>query len=90
MLEYERGMSLGMRVKYICPVCGRDDGYLMSADGKIIGCTKCCGVKPKTNADRIRSMSDEDLADFIYDKTEDGSYKAWLEWLKREASDGKV
>ena len=40
-----------------------------------------------TNADRIRSMSDEELAEFIYDKNEDGSYEAWLEWLKKEVEE---
>ena len=47
----------------------------------------------KTNADRIRSMTDEELAEWIVHKTEgngfDGyeeSVKAWLDWLKQEAS----
>ena len=44
-----------------------------------------------TNADRIRSMIDEELAKFLYIKTcEDGypmfdTISAWLEWLKTEA-----
>ena len=44
--------------------------------------------KPKTNAGRIRSMSDEELAEFIYDKNEEGSREAWLEWLRKECEDG--
>lgn len=41
-----------------------------------------------TNADRIRSMTDEELADFIYDKNEEGSREAWLAWLKEEVDNG--
>ena len=48
--------------------------------------------KPKTNADRIRSMADKELAEWIVRRTEgygfDGyeeSVKAWLYWLREEA-----
>lgn len=60
-----------------------------------------CGLsrknyKPVTNADRIRAMSDEELALFIHNveaqaaETELVSYvNEWLDWLKQEAvSDG--
>ena len=46
-----------------------------------------------TNADRIRSMTDEELARFLYIKTcEDGypqfdNIPRWLEWLKQEAEE---
>ena len=47
--------------------------------------------KPKTNADKIRSMSDEELAEFFSkrDKIPD-TYKCkevndWIEWLQSEA-----
>lgn len=48
---------------------------------------------PKTNADRIRSMSDEELAMFLQDifyisGNNDTSHGWWLDWLKQEASDG--
>ena len=41
----------------------------------------------QTNADRIRSMSDEELLGFLYWDA-DGSgktQKEWLDWLKQEA-----
>lgn len=47
--------------------------------------------KPTTNADRIRAMSDEELARFIahYDSdTRASEYlaeKRWLDWLKEES-----
>ena len=60
--------------------------------------------KPKTNADRIRSMTDEELAEWFvkvqddiadyYDKghsiaPEMPTFKeSWLDWLKQEAQDG--
>ena len=47
--------------------------------------------KPTTNADRIRSMSDEELARFIRDQIIDRNIgiptDTWLEWLKEEASE---
>lgn len=56
-------------------------------------------VKPKTNADRIRAMTDEELAMWINDVTTNalsvltlGNNKQtktifyWLEWLKKDAT----
>ena len=47
---------------------------------------------PKTNADRIRSMSDEELAKFISGKArtfgeEYEGYMSALDWLRQEAHD---
>lgn len=57
--------------------------------------------KPQTNADRIRAMSDEELAEYMGDvKTwggcpnhgarncQEDCYKCWLDWLRQEAQDG--
>jgi len=58
------------------------------------------GVKPythddwkKTNADRIRSMTDEELAEFISGKArtfgeEYEGYMSALDWLKEERANG--
>lgn len=65
----------------------------------------CCGYVPKdgwvgsepkplTNADRIRAMTDEEMAHFLEMKA--GRYvsfypspaKCWLDWLKQEATNG--
>ena len=66
-------------------------------------CVSYClqATPPKTNADRIRSMSDEELADNFSlwcckSKTDD-SYcksfgtcdKCWIDWLKQEAEEGE-
>lgn len=50
----------------------------------------------KTNADRIRSMTGEELDEFLYDGccregeafpcSDVGCKKCWLEWLKQEVS----
>ena len=39
-----------------------------------------------TNADRIRSMSDEELADFLIDLADDGNLKI-REWLQQPAEE---
>ena len=51
--------------------------------------------KPKTNADRIRAMSDEELADFFW-KIENATRNdhalgkdGWLDWLRQEVNDDK-
>lgn len=64
--------------------------------------TACFKFKKKllTNADRVRAMSDEELASFIHDRScaycpmddcdgrmnvgRDACYKRWLDWLKQE------
>lgn len=67
-------------------------------------CEKCKFFKPITNADRIRGMSDEELAEFEIERmccppgkpgckennlTCDNCEQCWLDWLKQEAvSDG--
>ena len=48
--------------------------------------------KPQTNADRIRAMTDEELAEFISDKArtfgeEYEGYMSALDWLREEAND---
>lgn len=48
----------------------------------------------QTNADRIRSMTDEELAEWIADDliepgydTREQTVKMWLDWLKEEAGE---
>lgn len=47
-----------------------------------------------TNADRIRAMTDEELAEWLVHKTEGDGFdgyeemvNAWLDWLKEEIDD---
>ena len=53
----------------ICPDCGNMIGY--NSYFSAFYCPRCGGifkkVKPMTNADRIRSMNDEELAMFLCD-----------------------
>jgi Lar family restriction alleviation protein len=53
----------------------------------LFGAVKVCAVEkttPKTNADRIRSMSDEELARFLGDEPPYFStYEKYLDWLKQ-------
>ena len=56
---------------------------------------KCYGYEPprKTHADKLRAMSDEELAELIeqYEPHEAWSFyldgRTWLDWLRQEASD---
>ena len=50
-----------------------------------------------TNADKIRQMTDAELAIWIVHKTEGNGFdgyeevfNAWLEWLKEEAKNGST
>ena len=55
-----------------------------------------CGLsrenfKPITNADRIRAMTDEEMADYL--RWHDDLYSRygmdWLDWLKQEPKEGE-
>lgn len=61
------------------------------------GCSSFEQKKPQTNADRIRAMSDEELAEWIYQVQDGDAYQKenylpplskswWLKWLKQEAT----
>lgn len=57
---------------------------------KTMGSPFCCyehEEKP-TNADRIRAMSDEELAEFLIDLADDGNLRIG-EWLKQPADNDK-
>ena len=41
----------------------------------------------KTNADRIRAMSDEELADWLEPRT---CQYGWLDWLRKETEDAEI
>ena len=62
----------------------------------IIGNCPVCGAEMRvgtdmTNADRIRSMTDEELAEWIHDQIIDRNIgipsDTWLDWLKQEAQE---
>lgn len=57
--------------------------------------------KPQTNADRIRSMTDDELAEFLKEVKEDYQWAnpdypdcddcgEWLEWLQSEAGEAEM
>lgn len=67
--------------------------YCRNIKAKYVGCDECYKANPKpTNADRIRSMSDEELAEYLDGVCHDlwqmfvaDPQKMWLEWLKQES-----
>ena len=48
----------------------------------------CNYFREMTNADRVRSMTDEELAEFLIDLADDGNLKI-REWLQQPAEEDK-
>ena len=91
-----------------CPNCGRPNVYYIWQSKQYVAKCYNCGqyitademrsefakaTTPQTNADRIRSMTDEELAEFVWNVESSGKFygprgrKLWLDWLKQEASE---
>ena len=88
----ERVMVKEDCINYYPP--GRDDEYCMAKDDVFLHCEECEKYKSKytkTNADKIRSMSDEELADYLrwHNDLYSRNGMDWLDWLRQEATDGK-
>lgn len=85
----------------ICPFCGKETDKFIMFRGDIVGCRYCGISKKQTNADRIRSMSDEELAEFMCHNVSNGTvncafcgakefcrmgHNGWLDWLRQEVA----
>lgn len=74
-----------------CKKCANKN-YCAWSESEILNCMNngYPNFSPIRNADRIRAMADEELADFIWGvETEGRTYgprgrKAWIDWLKQE------
>lgn len=81
-------------VKHLRLSFQRQDGEIWWYEGTLELLTELLSFaasKPKTNADRIRSMSDEELAEWLDQVDGIGMFpgrEQWLDWLRREANDG--
>lgn len=60
-------------------LCGEPEDTALGCVGRIVG-------KPITNADRIRAMSDEELAESLIDIADDGNLRI-REWLQQPAEE---
>ena len=71
----------------MCPDCGNMIAY--NSYFSAFYCPRCGGifkkVKPMTNADHIRAMSDEELADVLREFATKPMQGSFLEWLKQPA-----
>ena len=68
----------------LCDRCDIAASCLLNYDG--VPCRKNRTVEP-TNADRLRAMTDEDLAEWLDNNTSRFPiYKDWLDWLRQEAT----
>ena len=63
-----------------CPFC-----LYEKTETNCPGCWEGSNYKPKpmTNADRIRAMTDEELAEFLYDCSDHPSLEWWKAWAKQ-------
>ena len=75
--EYEKEESAE------CKRCKGDCGFL-----PMTGQWKCHGFVPKTNADRIRQMTDEELAEWLDGELPSKPKEWWMGWLKQEVDNG--
>ena len=66
----------------LCDRCKEAARCCLNYDGK--NCRRSRTIEP-TNADKIRAMTDEELAEFLCDVWRDGCQPGdWLNWLKQE------
>lgn len=82
--ESQRGAIQMRRGSYPCRECKHDDGKCVELNRR--GTHKhCFEEKQFTNADRIRAMSDEELADFLVGLADDGNLRI-RDWLRQPAT----
>jgi hypothetical protein len=76
----------------LCEKCYYGDKYCNlrghGGSGEVISCTKAARLKHKTNADKIRLMSDGELAEWLCCNCTGDGYgnraEDWINWLKQE------
>jgi len=77
-----------------CKECYNMKCVFVTGEREDFDTSECPDFRGMTNADRIRVMTDEELAEWIakdliepgYD-TYDRTYQWWLTWLKKEAGE---
>ena len=47
-----------------------------------------CKYEKPSNGDKIRAMSDEELAEWLDERCDYAPTFGWLEWMKKEADNG--
>lgn len=69
-----------------CKYFDAEQRYCRNKKAKYVGCDECYKANPKpTNADIIRSMTDEELAEVLHNAGGNWySEEYWLDWLKEE------
>lgn len=77
----------------LCKTCTRVTCGNAGISTSIVECGVYCPPKPITNADCIRAMSDEELAEYLDGVCHDlwqmfvkDTRKTWLDWLKQEVN----
>ena len=85
-----------------CKECYNMDCIFVTGEREDIDTSECADFRSMTNADRIRSMTDEELAEFMRPWNSgcprwkenplpcsdwDNCGECWLKWLKEEVSE---
>lgn len=82
---------MSMQCNQICDWNNPSDGCVKPRGGFCPMSNMGYQRKPQTNADRIRAMSDEELAEFLrqveYDVEEYPFIQDWEKWLKQPAQE---
>lgn len=84
-----------MQIESLCKSCEYGDRNCPGLATNVFGCAQYMERKPRTNGDRIRAMTDEELAKKIsgieqFALTTDGAWspEQWLDWLKQPEMGG--
>lgn len=86
-----------MSLWYPCAYCTKDLKCTKYSDDKVTSYCLLgpCNDETKSNADRIRQMTDEELAEWVWGAETSGraygprGKKSWLDWLNSPAEKGE-
>lgn len=71
-----------------CKECYNMDCIFVTGEREDIDTSKCADFRSMTNADKIRAMTDEELAEWLSNNDpERDPTEWWLRWLKEEVSE---
>ena len=72
----------------LCTKCRNSECEYAGRKVWVMICAHEYMAPPMTNADRIRAMTDEELAEWLDNNTyQFPIYKDWLDWLRQEDTD---
>lgn len=70
-----------------CKECYNMKCVFVTGEREDFDTSECPDFRPMTNADRIRQMPDDELADWLVMNGNGEDYRGWLDWLKQEVAE---